>query len=244
MKPPRYKAGHPAAPLTDAGWPRPHVKTAIGTLPVPWTAPPNQLAVMDGDRVQLCEDGGLCQVCGLENDREAGAYAFVKDSARKWQRAEQWAALCADADRRADMELHAMDQSVMHLKCATLAASMCPRLLKLQATWKLAVFKVPTHAGSVFPGTAVEWFADRIAQNITWPRVGRRTPYSEIGIARLPCFRCGRQGAHQWSVCADDNLYRVLCVACDVELNELALTWVGDPDAKQKAADYRRRALA
>ena len=70
-------------------------------------------------------------------------------------------------------------------------------------------------------------------------RHGRRLPYTEAGIRRLPCFRCGRPASYQWQVCADGRLYRPLCTDCDVALNELVLRWMGDPDADAKVETYR-----
>ena len=29
---------------------------------------------------------------------------------------------------------------------------------------------------------------------------GRRPPYTEIGIKRIPCARCGKPSVHQWQV--------------------------------------------
>lgn len=69
-------------------------------------------------------------------------------------------------------------------------------------------------------------------------RHGRSQPYTEIGIRRLPCFRCGGRAEYQWQVCADGRLYRVLCARCDVELNRIVLEWMGDPDAKTKVDKY------
>jgi hypothetical protein len=74
-------------------------------------------------------------------------------------------------------------------------------------------------------------------------RHGRRRPYTEIGIRRLPCFRCGEPAHAAWQICADENLYRPLCLACDVELNEMVLVWVGDPDAARKIAAYKEAKL-
>lgn len=67
---------------------------------------------------------------------------------------------------------------------------------------------------------------------------GRRQPYSVIGIKRLPCFRCGAPAVHQWQICADGNLYRPLCLDCDIELNALVLWWIGFPDWREKADRY------
>lgn len=72
-------------------------------------------------------------------------------------------------------------------------------------------------------------------------RHGRRKPYTAAGIRRLPCFRCGRPACHQWQVCADNRLFRPLCLQCDHDLNEITLFWMGDPDAGAKVAAYRKR---
>jgi hypothetical protein len=58
---------------------------------------------------------------------------------------------------------------------------------------------------------------------------GRKTPYTAIGVRRLPCTRCGEKACHQWNVCAD-GFYRPICIACDVELNQMVLRWMGFPD--------------
>ena len=74
-------------------------------------------------------------------------------------------------------------------------------------------------------------------------RHGRRKPYTEIGIARLPCYRCGERSEYQWQVCADDRLYRPLCASCDVKLNRMVLRWMGDPEAEIKVAKYAKSRL-
>ncbi len=77
----------------------------------------------------------------------------------------------------------------------------------------------------------------------THKRHGRRKPYTQIGIERLPCYRCGKKARYTWNVCADGNLMRPLCPECDVALNALVLRWMGDPAAKAKTARYRNRVL-
>jgi hypothetical protein len=57
--------------------------------------------------------------------------------------------------------------------------------------------------------------------------VGRRTPYTERGIRRLKCTRCGARAATQWQICGDGNQYRPLCIKCDVALNRLVMKWAG-----------------
>lgn len=67
----------------------------------------------------------------------------------------------------------------------------------------------------------------------------RRKPYTEIGIRRLKCFRCGARAKTQWQVCADGNVFRPLCAACDIGLNKLVLRWMNDPDWRTKIAAYK-----
>lgn len=74
----------------------------------------------------------------------------------------------------------------------------------------------------------------------THQRHGRTKPYTEAGICRLPCFRCGNRPAkYQWQVCADRRLFRPLCAACDVLLNVMVLRWMRDPEADRKIAEYK-----
>jgi len=69
-------------------------------------------------------------------------------------------------------------------------------------------------------------------------RHGRKKPYTDIGVRRLPCYRCGKPATFQWTVCADKNLFRPLCLSCDVALNIMVLQWMGDPQAKEKVKLY------
>lgn len=55
---------------------------------------------------------------------------------------------------------------------------------------------------------------------------GRKKPYTVIGIKRLKCVRCGERAETQWQICADGNLYRPLCVECDIELNRLVFKFM------------------
>lgn len=68
----------------------------------------------------------------------------------------------------------------------------------------------------------------------------RLKPYTEIGIRRLKCFRCGAPSPEtQWNICADGNVFRAICAACDVAINELVLRFMRDPDWKSKILRYR-----
>jgi len=70
-------------------------------------------------------------------------------------------------------------------------------------------------------------------------RHGRKRPYSEAEITRLPCIICGAPAFTTWQICADGNLHRPICAEHDVELNAMVLRWAQDPAAETKIAQYR-----
>ena len=61
---------------------------------------------------------------------------------------------------------------------------------------------------------------------------GRRQPYTERGISRVPCARCGAPSVHQWQVCANGSRYLGICEGCDIDLNRLALDFMGVDNAE------------
>ena len=69
--------------------------------------------------------------------------------------------------------------------------------------------------------------------------MARKEPYTEIGIKRLKCFRCGAKAEYQWQICSDENIYRPICGKCDIELNEIVLKWVGFLDWEEKINKYK-----
>jgi len=71
-------------------------------------------------------------------------------------------------------------------------------------------------------------------------RPGRRTPYTERGIRRLRCVRCGKPASQQWKACAD-GLWRPICTDCDIRLNRLTLFFMADPEAKEKIEKYKAK---
>jgi hypothetical protein len=73
--------------------------------------------------------------------------------------------------------------------------------------------------------------------------MSRRTPYTERGITRVPCARCGKPSRYQWSCCANDNRYVALCPSCDVGLNEVAMRYVYGRKAEPKLQQYRRNVI-
>ena len=75
------------------------------------------------------------------------------------------------------------------------------------------------------------------------PYFGRRQPYTERGISRVPCTRCGQPSVHQWQACANGRRYVGLCAECDVALNALVLRFARIPRAAALLAPYRRKVL-
>lgn len=66
----------------------------------------------------------------------------------------------------------------------------------------------------------------------------RTRPYTQIGIRRKKCFRCGAQAKYQWQICSDGRQYRPICEQCDIELNEMVLRWMGFTDWEEKMEAY------
>jgi hypothetical protein len=68
-------------------------------------------------------------------------------------------------------------------------------------------------------------------------------PYTAAGIGRMPCARwnCLNKAKFQWQICADNNRWRPICADCDVELNEMVLRWIGDPETDVKLDAYREK---
>ena len=67
----------------------------------------------------------------------------------------------------------------------------------------------------------------------------RKTPYTEIGIKRLKCFRCGEKASYQWQICSDGNIFRPLCTKCDIEMNEIVLKFMKFPNWQEKINNYK-----
>ena len=72
---------------------------------------------------------------------------------------------------------------------------------------------------------------------------GRKKPYTEIGISRVKCFRCDNKANFQWNICSDGNLFRPICVHCDIELNTVVLKFMKFPDWKEKSEKYKAKKL-
>lgn len=72
-------------------------------------------------------------------------------------------------------------------------------------------------------------------------KTGRKRPYTEIGIRRIPCTRCGKPAECQWQACANDNRYLGICVDCDIQLNAVVLEFMRLPDRKRLLDRYVKR---
>lgn len=77
----------------------------------------------------------------------------------------------------------------------------------------------------------------------TWKLHGRRKPYMQIGVERLPCYRCGQKAYFTWQICSDERLHRPLCRDCDIALNEMVLRWMGFVGWRGMIKRYRSRWL-
>ncbi len=72
--------------------------------------------------------------------------------------------------------------------------------------------------------------------------IGRRKPYTAIGIRRRKCARCGAPSIHQFSVCANGSRQVPVCVECDIALNDIALRFFRHPHRRELMARYRAAA--
>lgn len=71
----------------------------------------------------------------------------------------------------------------------------------------------------------------------------RKKPYTQIGISRMKCVRCGNPARFQWNICADGNVYRPICSECDVELNEIVMRWVFGKTREESIKNYKIKVL-
>lgn len=68
--------------------------------------------------------------------------------------------------------------------------------------------------------------------------LGRRQPYTEAGIRRCACQRCGQPAHAQWSICANGNRQVPICLDCDIALNRLVLEWIGADRVDERMSAY------
>ena len=67
----------------------------------------------------------------------------------------------------------------------------------------------------------------------------RTIPYTEIGIRRLGCARCGKQAEFQWRACALGE-WKPVCRICDEWLNEMVLRFMR-VGTEQKVAEIMKK---
>lgn len=59
-------------------------------------------------------------------------------------------------------------------------------------------------------------------------RSSRRKPYTERGISRVPCVKCGAPSEAQWRICATD-MWTAVCRSCDEKINFQVANWAFGP---------------
>lgn len=111
----------------EPGWPRPRNKDGF---PIPWVSVPNDLGVMIPDRIEKCRQDLLCQVCAEQHDPDDDVYLFVQEKPPT-----AWT----------DVLAQAMDDGVLHRRCALLSRARCPELVRLDAKSKLEMLKCKAH---------------------------------------------------------------------------------------------------
>lgn len=120
--------------LTKAGWPRP----IVDGWPIPWVSPSEDLSEMHLARSAACASGAICAVCGEGYAEDEEAYALVTGT---------------DAERPVDMssvEVRAMDNGILHKRCALLAMTACPKLKSMIEEGRLTVVATKGNIARLF----------------------------------------------------------------------------------------------
>lgn len=52
----------------------------------------------------------------------------------------------------------------------------------------------------------------------------RKKPYSEGGIHRVPCVKCGKPSRYQFRICSTDR-WTAVCPDCDLYINRIVACW-------------------
>lgn len=172
--------------LSGAGWPRPLAPegTKDAGLPVPWVAPAQNLSTVNEGRQMATVSGSVCQVCGLGYAYGDDAYGFTSlsdpDGTPRTDLPIEHGDALSDLPGM-DPELDwvgFLDGAVMHLRCARLAAVMCPHIA---SRGDLICARVPANDATVRevdkklrPTYSVE-----DAAYVPWPAPRRDTPTKE-----------------------------------------------------------------
>lgn len=67
---------------------------------------------------------------------------------------------------------------------------------------------------------------------------GRVKPYTERGISRVPCLKCGKPSKYQWGICSNKNRNLPVCTSCDIELNRIFLDFADFPNKAELLQAY------
>lgn len=141
-----------ATPLTDRGWPRPR----IGGFPIPWAALPDNLGKTDGDRIIATKAYLLCQVCGFGFETPESTAVVFLDGGLKSKKPYTSVVL-------PEVLCRAMDDAIMHPRCARLSAGSCPRLKKLREEERFFAFSGPVDAIDEYDAPEAERDPERMA---------------------------------------------------------------------------------
>lgn len=157
--------------LTLAGWPRPRFRTAEGRIfPVPWITPVPHFASTDPRRRNETRITKACQVCGLQHEDGAEIVIFLDGPIRN--RAQEPLGKVFKAVL-ADTMLKAIDDAIMHERCARLAAGACPRMQQKRKSGQFFPFAGPIEAVEAvenrkrpihYSSKALEMFAGDVEQ--------------------------------------------------------------------------------
>ena len=73
----------------------------------------------------------------------------------------------------------------------------------------------------------------------------RLTPYTAAGIRRVKCAvdGCKNRAAHQWQICADNRVYRPICLEHDVAINAVVMRLVWGAAREADIERYRTEVL-
>jgi len=69
--------------------------------------------------------------------------------------------------------------------------------------------------------------------------IKRKSGYSQSGIKKKKCIRCGNPADAQWQICSDGNNYRPICNDCDIELNRTVLVFMRHPNVDGLMRKYK-----
>lgn len=140
--------------LTEPGWPRPRYHLVVRgrirkpdidrLVPVPWVTPVPRFSQTDPMRRMESKDKRLCQVCGHGHRAGAETIVFLHGGLRTSDGKEM------DRDAYTNAVLRAIDDSVMHERCARLSAGSCPRLQALRKADELWAFAGPIEAVELY----------------------------------------------------------------------------------------------